>query len=226
MRSTPCRPRRLVMFCLFTLPVGAMAAPQPPSKAQAAPQQEATPPVEQPPPQAAKPKAPATEKGPAAEKGPAPGPPPTASKPGSDYGTPRITGKTKVVPARVCALYELGAVSAAKAEVGLDATCECSATKATCKRNWRGAQKRWHNCTCKKPPRCDVTICSRVQAFAVAKALVACKKPSCSCHRVKKQVCGQAPAPTKTKPGSEGGGSAKKTKAAPPAAHVYRCDCP
>lgn len=216
MQTTNHRAPRLLMLCLFAVPGVAMAGPQPPpAKAQAAPTKEASPPVEEPPAPAVKPKAPAVE--PMA---------PAAGKSKDSYGTPRVTGKPKVMPARVCALYELGAVAAAKADVGLDATCKCAATKDACQRNWRGAQKRWHDCTCDKPPRCDVDICSRVQAVAVGKALMACKKPSCSCHRLEKRVCGDQPAATKGKGGAEGSGPAKKGKTGPPAAYVYRCDCP
>ena len=207
-----------LLLGLMAMPASASAAPKvpptaPPKKPPAADAKEASPPVEAPPPKTSKRTPPTTKAG--------------AAKPENSYGTPRIVGKARVVPTRVCALYEVGAIGAAKAKVGLDATCKCAATKDVCKRNWRGAKKRWHDCTCDKPPRCDVEVCSRVQAFAVGKALIACKKPSCSCHRVERRTCGQPAAGAKAdKSKSAEGVGAKKKKRPRPPAWVFRCDCP
>ena len=98
--------------------------------------------------------------------------------------------KGEKVKLRVCALYETGALTRAKAEVALDAECRCKVTEKVCEVNWRKAEKHWWRCLCRKTPPCDTVVCAVSDITAVPDAIVECEKPSCSCIKTDKR-CGK-----------------------------------
>ncbi len=86
----------------------------------------------------------------------------------------------------VCAVTETTAEVEAIRLTGLDASCDCTSKGTQCDRTWlRNAKKYNYTCECNKRPQCVTELCSWNEGLAVGRAMVECKKPSCSCYSLK-----------------------------------------
>ena len=92
------------------------------------------------------------------------------------------TKQPKAIHIRVCEVYKVEAELKARTKSKyLDAKVSCQVTKKKCGRNWRGAQRRVWSCTVVPTKPCRASVCARSDVTATAKAVIKCRKPSCSC---------------------------------------------